>query len=103
SVLLWAMALALLAATTSQAAPTPDKAKAKDKLSVPAVLNKKAPENARDLEELQAHVKKVLKNVLPATVGIRIGNSPSSRVIIDSAGHVLTAGHVSGKPGRNCT
>jgi len=104
AVLFSAVALALLAATTTQAAPSPapDKTKAKDTLKLPAVFNKKAPESARDLEELQEHVKKVIKKVTPAVVGIRIGNAAGSGVIIDAEGHVLTAGHVSGKPGQKC-
>jgi serine protease Do len=52
---------------------------------------------------MQAHVKKVLQKVMPATVGIRMGMSAGSGVIIDAEGHVLTAGHVSGAPNRSCT
>ena len=101
AVLFSAVALALLAATT-QAAPSPDKTKTKEALDLPSVLDKKAPENASELAELQEHVKKVLHKVLPAVVGIRIGNAAGSGVIVDAQGHVLTAGHVSGKPGRKC-
>jgi len=104
AVLFSAVAVALLAATKIQAAPSPapDKTKAKETFKLPAVFNKKAPESARDLEQLQEHVKKVIKKVTPATVGIRIGNAAGSGVIIDAEGHVLTAGHVSGKPGQKC-
>ncbi len=51
---------------------------------------------------MQDHVKKVLKKVIPATVGIRVGMAAGTGVIIDAEGHVLTAGHVSGRPNRNC-
>ncbi len=98
-----AAALALLALNLGAAPGTADKTKGKDRLSVPSVFAKKAPEGIQDLETIQEHVKKVLKKVLPATVGIRIGGSAGSGVIIDAEGHVLTAGHVSGKPGQNCT
>jgi serine protease Do len=40
---------------------------------------------------------------MPAVVAIRIGNAAGSGVIVDAEGHVLTAGHVSGKPDQNCT
>jgi serine protease Do len=73
-----------------------------DWATLPAVFTRAAPESAEDLKQLQEHVKKVLKKVMPATVGIRIGNVAGSGVIIDAEGHVLTAGHVSGKPGRAC-
>jgi serine protease Do len=104
TVLLSAVALALLTAATRADPPTSDRTKGDGKLPLPAVLDKKAPENARDLAELQEHVKKVLARVIPATVGIRIGGAAGSGVIIDAAGNVLTAGHVSGEPGRtrNC-
>jgi serine protease Do len=109
AVVLSAVTLAFLAAA-APSAPTPDKTKPDDrKLALPAVLDKKAPENAKDLADLQEHVKKVLKKVTPAVVGIRIGMAAGSGpmaagsgVIIDEEGHVLTAGHVSGKPGRKC-
>jgi serine protease Do len=37
--------------------------------------------------------------VLPCTVGIQIGGASGSGVIVSEDGYVLTAGHVSGKPG----
>src|SRR5437879_382192 len=98
-----ATALAFLALNLGAAPSGADKTKEKDKLSVPSVFAKKAPEGPQDLETIQEHTKKVLKKVLPATVGIRIGGSAGSGVIIDAEGHVLTAGHVSGQPGQNCT
>jgi serine protease Do len=70
---------------------------------LPAVLEKLAPVGAEDLKTMQMHVKKVLQKVMPATVGIRLGMSAGSGVIIDGEGHVLTAGHVSGAPNRSCT
>jgi serine protease Do len=36
---------------------------------------------------------------MAATVGVRIGNSSGSGVIVSEDGYVLTAGHVSGEPG----
>jgi serine protease Do len=69
-------------------------------LVVPAVFDKAAPENVDDLRAIEQHVKKVLEKVTPATVGLRIGAAAGSGVIIDAEGHVLTAGHVSGEPGR---
>ncbi len=65
---------------------------------LPKAFEKNVPENIKDLQEIEQHVKKLLDKVIPATVGLRIGGSSGSGVIIDSEGHVLTAGHVSGKP-----
>jgi len=72
-------------------------------LKVPAIFEKDGPESVKDLQEMQAHTRKVLDKVLPCTVGVRVGGASGSGVIIDKEGHVLTAGHVSGKAGQAVT
>jgi serine protease Do len=98
------LALAFLASSLPAAAPFPvDTTKRIEPIrELPSVLDKDAPESVDDLKTFQAHVKKVIKAVTPAVVGIIIGGSSGSGVIIDDQGHILTAGHVSGKPGREC-
>lgn len=66
-------------------------------------LDHLVPETVDDLRALQEQVKKTLKKVIPATVGLQVGGASGSGVIIDKEGHVLTAGHVSGQPGRKVT
>jgi len=108
--LLAGLALAVLAVAARPAAPPSsavDKTKKKDAeveklFDLPTALERDAPQSASDLKAIQEHVKKVIKKVTPAVVGIQIGGSAGSGVIIDEEGHVLTAGHVSGKPGRDC-
>jgi serine protease Do len=108
STLVAGLALAFLVVTSQAAAPfpRPDKKKGQPAITksikVPAVFDKTAPESVEDLQAIQDHIKKVIKLVTPAVVGIQIGGSSGSGVIIDAEGHVLTAGHVSGKPGQNC-
>jgi serine protease Do len=72
-------------------------------ISIPAVFDKAAPESVEDLKAIQAHVRKVLDKVIPCTVGVRIGAAQGSGVIVSKDGYVLTAGHVSGTPGKDCT
>jgi len=67
----------------------------------PPVFSKKIPENVEDLKALQARVKYVLKTARPATVGLFIGQSAGSGVIVSEDGLILTAGHVSGDPDQN--
>jgi serine protease Do len=55
------------------------------------------------MRDLQKRVQQVYKKVLPAVVGIQIGGSSGSGVIVSEDGYVLTAGHVSGKPESKCT
>jgi len=49
-----------------------------------------------DLAYIQKRVTEVVKKVTPAVVGIQIGSSAGSGVLISEDGFVLTAGHVSG-------
>jgi serine protease Do len=69
----------------------------------PAALEKPMPESVADLRVIQERVKKVAAKVMPCTVGIRIGSSAGSGVIVSKDGYVLTAGHVSGEPDRDVT
>jgi serine protease Do len=68
---------------------------------VPTVFNKAVPESVEDLKAMQAHVRALAAKVLPCTVNVRIGIGQGSGVIISADGYVLTAGHVSGAPGRD--
>lgn len=80
-----------LRANDKQPTPPPQKA---------AAL-KTVPENIEDLKAIQQRVKQVVTKVMPATVGVVIGFSAGSGVIIDKEGHVLTAAHVSGRPNQD--
>src|SRR5262245_61579708 len=64
---------------------------------------KAIPENVEDLKALQKKVHAALEKVIPATVGVRSGQASGSAVIVKADGHVLTAGHVSGRPDREVT
>ena len=63
----------------------------------------KVPATVQELRDLQSRVQAVYKKVMPAVVGIQIGGASGSGVIVSEDGYVLTAGHVSGKPGQECT
>ncbi len=64
---------------------------------------KEAPENVADLLAIQKQVQSVLKKCMAATVTLQMGGSSGSGVIVDKDGLVLTAGHVSGRPGLSVT
>ena len=70
---------------------------------LPAVFRKEAPESVTDLKTMQEHVAKVVEKVMPSTVCVRVGPAFGSGVIVSKDGFVLTAGHVSGKPGQEVT
>ncbi len=66
-----------------------------------AALGKAAPETAEDLAAIQNAIEQVVKKDLPAVVGVDINGVEGSGVIVTEDGYVLTAGHVSGMPGRD--
>jgi serine protease Do len=74
----------------------------KDK-PLPDVFDKKYPDGIQDLKTIETHVKEVLKKVIPATVCVQVGQSSGSGVIVSEDGMILTAGHVSDKPGLEVT
>ena len=70
--------------------------------AIPA-WEKEAPENLDDLLAIQKQVQSVLKKCMAATVTLQMGGSSGSGVVVNKDGLVLTAGHVSGTPGRSVT
>jgi serine protease Do len=96
----WCSALAVLLAPLAPTLADPPK---KDAGDLPTAVTKPLPESLDDLKAIQAQTRKVIQKVIPATVGVRIGGASGSGVIVSKEGLVLTAGHVSGKPGQKCT
>lgn len=108
--LLWIVpaALPVLAALAGPAAADPPaKAATADKSAVklPAwdITRTSAPGSIEELRSLETTVKKVVQKCSPATVGIMVGAGAGSGVIVSEDGLVLTAAHVSGEPGKDCT
>jgi serine protease Do len=66
-----------------------------------AVFTKAAPESVDDLLKMEQHFIRLTEKLTPCTVGVQIGGVQGSGVIINAEGYVLTAGHVSGEPGRD--
>lgn len=56
---------------------------------------------ATHLEPMQNHFAKLVEKVRPATVGIQVGQSQGSGVIVSRDGYVLTAAHVISAPDLN--
>jgi serine protease Do len=68
--------------------------------ALPAALAKRVPENLDDLRQIEKHVEGLSDKLIGYTVHVAIGRAQGSGVVIGEEGYVLTAGHVSGKPGR---
>jgi serine protease Do len=99
----------LAAALADDAKPAQDAALAKPAAAAePAkqllTASNKPPTSIEDLLNLQAAIEQSKEIGLPATVGISIGGTFGSGVIVTEDGYVLTAGHVVGNtPGRDVT
>jgi serine protease Do len=52
---------------------------------------------------MQRHVESLVRRVSPAVVGVRVGLSAGSAVVVTSDGFVLCAAHVCGAPNRDVT
>ena len=61
---------------------------------------KKPPEGVDDLRAIQEQVNAVWESSRNAIVGVKAHEGEGSGVIVSEDGYVLTAGHVSGEPGR---
>jgi len=62
-----------------------------------------APKDLAELKAIEAQVQKMVAKVQPCVVGVQIGSSRGSGVIVSEGGLVMTAGHVVGEPGREVT
>src|SRR5437588_680457 len=67
---------------------------------LPPVFSRPQPESIDDLRAIETQVQAVLPKIMRAVVAVKIGAAQGSGVIVDKDGHVLTAGHVSGEPGK---
>ena len=64
------------------------------------VSDKKTPAGTDDLLTIQKRVLAIRDKIRVATVAVKMGRGAGSGVIVSKNGLVLTAGHVSGKPGQ---
>jgi serine protease Do len=62
-----------------------------------------APQTLQQLLAIEKRVQKVVEQVIPTVVGVRVGPAQGSGVIVSKDGYVLTAGHVISKPDRHAT
>ncbi|MBI1904470.1 MAG: serine protease [Planctomycetia bacterium] len=92
ALLLASLAIGPAAYAEESAAPT---------TALPAALTKRVPENLDDLRQIEKHVEGLSDKLIGYTVHVSIGSAQGSGVLIGNEGYVLTAGHVSGRPGRN--
>jgi serine protease Do len=69
----------------------------------PSSAAERHPQNAADLRAIETRLESIADHVRQCTVGIIVGDSQGSGVIVSETGLVLTAGHVVVSPGRKLT
>ncbi len=74
-----------------------------DELDDLLVLSRPVPRDAGDLRVIERVATAVAARVVPCTGGVQVGNNHGSGVVITESGYVLTAAHVTERPGRNAT
>lgn len=112
-VLLWAGPAALTAAGAAPVAEDAGAARVAEdapvaEVAVEAGARRSAaslrdPASVEDLRLIEARVRQVVADRTGVTVCVRIGGASGSGVVVDPEGTVLTAAHVSGRPGRKVT
>ncbi|VTS00908.1 S1C family serine protease [Tuwongella immobilis] len=93
--------LAIAVGTSSVRAETPAPVVGPVSQDLPAIFRKPTPESPKDLKDIQDQTRKVVDQVRPCTVGLAIGSSMGSGVIISEDGYILTAAHVIGEAGKD--
>jgi serine protease Do len=68
-----------------------------------AIFAGSAPKSVEELKAMQAVMQRLSSQITRSTVGVRVGPAQGSGVIVSREGHVLTAAHVAGAPGREAT
>jgi serine protease Do len=72
-------------------------------VAAPSEIAIQDPKDLAGFQALEGQIKAVVQKVLPTVVGIQIGASAGSGIIVSEDGIVMTAGHVVGKPGQPVT
>jgi serine protease Do len=69
--------------------------------TLPGGFLKESPGTLEDLKSIEGHIQGLLDRLSPSVVAVQIGGTTGSGVVISEDGLVLTAAHVSGRPGRD--
>lgn len=68
-------------------------------VALPEAFVKSEPEGLDDLKSMEEHITALVERLKRSTVSVIVGGAQGSGVIVTPDGYVLTAGHVSGRPG----
>jgi serine protease Do len=95
----WLYVVGILIATVLPAKA--EKAEPTLSVALQRIYSAGVPESVEDLRQMDAHQRALIARLTQVTVGLQIGPTQGSGVIISPDGLVLTAAHVAGEPDRN--
>ena len=67
----------------------------------PATFLRQVPAGVEDLHAIEVATRHIAEKVVPCTVGLQVGQARGSGVLVSAEGYILTAAHVTGRPGRD--
>ncbi|HAA67684.1 MAG TPA: hypothetical protein DCE55_00945 [Planctomycetaceae bacterium] len=66
----------------------------------PATFLRPVPAGIEDLRTIEMMAQQIAEKVVPCTVGLQVGQARGSGVLVSADGYIMTAAHVTGRPGR---
>lgn len=68
--------------------------------AVPVGFERRVPQSLDELREMQEHLTALVPRISECTVNLRVGGAQGSGVLVSADGLILTAAHVTGRPGQ---
>lgn len=99
AVLVGFIALATIPARCEDPEATSEPSVAAAAVSLEGIFAGGAPRNVEELREMERLNQKLVEQLRPVTVGLRVGQAQGSGVIVSEDGYILTAAHVIQRPG----
>jgi serine protease Do len=96
-----AWCLAVIAGFRILTAEEPPRVAEDSKPAEKTFLSAETPTSIEELKALEKVVRELLPKISAASIAVQVGEASGSGVIIDQAGHVLTAAHVVGEANRD--
>jgi len=102
----WGLLLAHSNSPTLQAQdlvaePNPSLQSQTEDITLPEAFSKSVPASIHDLREMQQRITELVPELSACTVNLRIGRAQGTGVIVSEEGLILSAAHVTGRPGQS--
>jgi hypothetical protein len=99
--IVWVWAMGAIVATAAVTAAAQDDGASTLPVALQRIYSSGVPTSVDELRLMDEHQRTLVQRLLQVTVGLEIGPTQGSGVIISSDGYILTAAHVAGEANRN--